>query len=72
MKIFWVGLESADFPQGHGEDHRVYVTVQDGEDDGEKIQAAVLHIAKEMTNMEDGDRIAVRLMHEPGKGEING
>lgn len=61
MKTFWVGLETTDHPNGHGEDHREYVTVAQHEDGDEKLHQAVLRIAQAITVWDDGSRIAVRL-----------
>lgn len=59
-KTFWVGLEHAtDFPNGMGEDYREYVTVAEGEDEADKIHEAVVRLAKELTNIGDGCRIAI-------------
>lgn len=57
---FWVGLESDHAPHGYGEDYREYVVVDDGDDKERLLQAAVLRIAKQLTNLSAGDRIAIR------------
>lgn len=60
MATYWVGLENErTAPCGHGEDYREYVTVDGGDDGALKLQLAVLRLAKTLTNLEDGDRIAV-------------
>lgn len=59
---FWVGLETNDFPNGLGEDHREYVTVAKGADPSNAIQGAVLRLASTLTNLSDGDRIAIHLV----------
>lgn len=62
-KTFWVGLENAqDSPGGHGEDYREYVRVNDGEDEADKLQQAVIRWANVLTNLGDGDRIAIHLV----------
>ena len=61
MKTFWVGLEGTANPHGHGEDYREYVVVEDDEDPAEKLEAAFLRQAQGLTNLQDGDRVAVRL-----------
>jgi hypothetical protein len=58
-RYYWVGLETDSSPHGHGEDYREYVTANE-DNKGERLQAAVLRIAAQLTNMDDGDRIAIR------------
>ncbi|OBQ68921.1 hypothetical protein EFV37_29225 [Mesorhizobium loti] len=65
MRRYWVGLESKCSPNGHGEDYREYVEVEDGEDEAGKIHDAIVRLALDLTNMRDGDRIAVHLLPEP-------
>ena len=60
-QVYWVGLESNSRPHGYGEDHREYVTVDD-DNAGEKLNAAIVRIATTLTNLCDGDRIAVHMI----------
>lgn len=64
--IYWVGLESKSSPNGHGEDYREYVTVENNDERGKLLQAAIMRWAKVLTVMDDGDRIAVHKVSERG------
>lgn len=60
MKLYWIGLETPDSPNGLGEDCREYVSAEDNECCSKDIHSAVLRQATAVTRWRDGYRIAVR------------
>lgn len=64
MAYYWIGLETADSPNGLGEDCREYVSFDDDDPNGmQKLHDAVLRQAAAVTQWRDGSRIAVRRMN---------